>query len=80
LLENPKRLVDVADLFSPSSFLPAIEDLEEGLTIKQLRERFGNVESEKFKKAHGDIKTRILSQDIFRSWSAEKKKPAADSK
>lgn len=54
-----QRLRHVADLFKGNQYLPAVEDLEEGLKMEQFMEKYGGVKDARFLRACEVIRARI---------------------
>jgi hypothetical protein len=76
LLAHPERLTDVAKTFRGEDFLPAIGDLEEGLSMKSLKEKYGEPSNDQFRATCRAIRERMHAQAIYKNWTQAKKPDA----
>ncbi len=67
LLAKPERLTDVAKSFRGDAFLPAIGDLQEGLSLKDLSRKYGDPGSDQFRAACRSVRERIDGQAVYKA-------------
>jgi hypothetical protein len=79
LLAQPRRLAEVAESFRGESFLPALGDLEEGLSMKALTKKYGEPGGEQFRAACRTIRLRMNEQAVYKTWTSQNQK-AGDKK
>ena len=72
VLAQPERLGQVAQTFRGDTFLPAIGDLEEGLSMKALTQKYGEPGGDPFRAACRAVRQRIDDQPIYKNWSEQK--------
>ena len=76
LLARPDRLADIAKGFRAEDYLPSLGDLEEGIPLQALSQKYGDPGSETFRAACRSVRDRIDGQGVYKT-AADKKTPAA---
>jgi hypothetical protein len=74
LLAHPGRLADVAESFRGESFLPAVGDLEEGLSMQALTKKYGEPGGEQFRAACRALRLRMNEQAVYKTWTSQNQK------
>jgi hypothetical protein len=63
--EATKRLRSLAERFTGNDFLPKLDDLEDGLPLKQFEEKYGGVRDPRFLRHCAEVRARVLQSPGF---------------